>query len=679
MQMLFPSFLFGLAASAIPIIIHLLQLRRPQKVHFTNTEFIKQLELTVARQRRIKQWLVLLMRVLAVVFLVMAFCQPFIPARESSVGGMSSQVQVLVDTSPSMQAVNEAGETLLRTAIVEAQGLGKAYGPQQQFNLLQPRRGALTSVAYQAQLQDLSSNGRATTLQKKLASDVLVNARGPLYIFSDFQRNEVSARLLDAFRHQQEVVLVPATGRAIGNVFVDSVWVDDAFVRVRTNVGLHIRLRNGGQVATTDCPVKVFLGQQQVAAFRVSVAAGQAAVSVVQVQVADKTLAQGRIITEDAPVTFDNTYYFTLQPAAQIRVVELGVQPIALRLYNNEPVFNYTFNAIGAIDYGLLKTAGLVLVREVPQLSIGLQQALREVVRRGGSVVVVPSADKKSQASYQELFRSMGVGNPQWEVNATPEPREVAMPSEQNAFFQNVFGAQQRQVTMPRAAPVLRWGRTDDDILKFRDGESYLAGFRVGAGRLYVFAAPFAEQYSDFASHALFVPVLYRLAMLSYRNDQLPAYRLTQPAIALTVPAGGRAPEEASFRLVKDSLTLIPVQRLQGAELRLEMPVGLTAPGFYQLQRQNQIVTTLAFNQDKRESELATYSAADLRRLVGANHPNVRVLEGGVGAGIARYRAAQTGQPLWRYCVGAALACLLAEVLLLRRRGRTAKPVAVPG
>ena len=88
------------------------------------------------------------------------------------------------------------------------------------------------------------------------------------------------------------------------------------------------------------------------AAFRVSVKAGQSAISVVQVQVADKDMALGRVELEDRPVAFDNTYYFTLRPAAQIRVVEVGATPVSQRLYSNEPVFSYTFSAAGSVDYG---------------------------------------------------------------------------------------------------------------------------------------------------------------------------------------------------------------------------------------------------------------------------------------------------------------------------------------
>lgn len=684
MQLLFPSFLFGLATVSIPVIIHLLQLRKPQRLQFTNTEFIRQLALTTARQRRVEQWLLLLLRVAAVVFLVLAFCQPFIPARMRAALGAGNTTAVFVDTSPSMQVAAETNETLLQEAVAQAQNLGPLNaGSQARFELLNYKSKTLTANAYQAKLQDVAIDGHSVGLRGATATAMFPGAReeGPLYIFSDFQKNAVSTQLLSTLGAANgQVVLVAEAGKRAANVLVDSVWLDDAFVRAQTTIGLHIRLRNGGQLDAKDCPVKVFLGPQQVAAFRVTVAAGQVATSVVQVQVGGRELVRGRVMTEDVPVTFDNTYYFTLRPAAQISVLEIGPEPVAQRAYSNEPVFSYKFNSAAAVDYGLVKSADLILVREVPQVGAGLREALRGALRRGSSVVIVPPAEAKSQASYQQLFTYLGLGTAQWQaVTTPPELREVAMPPARQSFFQDVFGAQQRQVTMPRAAPVLRWARTDEDILKFQDGDSYLAEFRVGAGRAYVFAAPFATAYSDFTAHALFVPVLYRLAMLSYRNEQLPAYRLTQPALTLTVPmtAGGQT-DEASYQLVKDSLLLIPGQRIQERELRLEMPTGLVAPGFYQLRRKGRVVTTLAFNQDKRESELAAYSAAELRQLLGTTHPNVRVLDGGVGTAVARYRAEQTGQPLWRYCLALALACLLAEELLLRWR-RRAPPVKVAG
>ena len=495
--------------------------------------------------------------------------------------------------------------------------------------------------------------------------------RGPVYLFSDFQKSEAQPQVLQQVKNQGSVVLVPLVAKPTGNIYVDSVWLDDAFVRVRTNMALHLKFRNGGTAAVANCPVKVLLGDKQVAAFQVSVGAGQQAEATVQVQLLDTSLVLGQVVVQDAPVTFDNAYYFTMQPAAVINVVEIGEEPATRSVYGGEPLFAYSFTKSQSVDYEKLRRANLVLVREVPQLEAGLREALAKVVQRGGSVVVVPPADPKARASYHELFRGLGIGGEQWEpaADSGPARQEVVMPSGKDPFFKDVLGAQPQRVALPQVAPVLRVGRTGTDILRLRNGDGFLTEFNSGAGKTYIFAAPFARAYSDFTTHALFVPVLYRLAMMSYRTNQLPAYRLTTKALALKVATdkeltGGDA---ESYRLVHDSLTYIPVQRVQGGQLHLDMPVSLAIPGFYELRRQGKVVTTLAFNAAKRESELAAYSAAELRQLIGPNHPNVQVLENGARPEtLARYRAGQTGQPLWRYCLLLLLLCLLAEGLLLR-------------
>lgn len=675
MQLMYPWFLFGLLAVAMPMVIHLLQLRRPQRLLFTNTAFIREVELVTVRHRNLQRWLLLLTRILGLIALVFVFCQPFIPAKTSiqRVAG----TEVLVDNSFSMQGKSLGHSTLFADAVMQARGIGQKGSPSGQFRLINGGKGTSLASAYQAALDELKLSTQNPFLTLRNKTTAQPGNGNTLYIFSDFQKKGFDIKTLEGLKNRP-VVLVPLANSRTANLYVDSVWLDDAFVRVRTNVGLHVRVRNGGGVKLTDAPVKVFLAGRQVAAYRVAVESQQAVTLVVQVQLPNNELAIGRIATEDVPVTFDNSYYFTLQPAANIRVLEIGSEPVVRQLYANEPLFTYAFAKPQNVDYGVLQRANLVVVRELEHVDDGLRDGLRGVVMRGGSVVVVPSAATDGRDSYQQLFKTLGLGAAQWEASTTtPELREVALPSAREPFFRDVFGAQQRGATMPRVAPVLRWPRTGTDILRLRDGESYLASFASGAGQVYVFSAPFAQQYSDFVAHALFVPVMYRMAMLSYQSDQRPAYSLTQGSVTLKLPVAetsgntaGRA-DEASFRLVRDSLVLIPAQRVVTNELRMELPIGMDLPGFYQLQRGGKVQTILAFNQDKRESELAAYSADELRQLLGTNYPNITVVESGVdGAGLAKFRAEQTGQPLWRYFLGLALLALLAEALLVRFGGR---------
>ena len=665
MGFLFPGFLVGLVAVGVPIVIHLLELRRPQRVRFTNTGFIREVELVANRQRKVQQWLVLAARVMGLAALVLVFCQPFW-AGQSADKEVVSRVRVLVDGSVSMQAEGDGAKRLLEEAKEQAGALVKGYSGAVRFGLA-GERASYTAELAQKKLTELQPSALLTGAEL-LAGAVEETDNGPTYVFSDFQKSAMAPAQLKALGRGQ-TVLVPLVAQQQGNVYVDSVWFDDAFVRARTSLGLHVRLRNGGSAAVVQCPVKVFVGAQQVGALQTTVAAGARQDLTVQVQVPDNQAARCRVETGDVPVTFDNIFYFVLQPAAAIRVLEIGAEPLTRAVYGNEPLFSYAFATPGGLDYGALRTADLVLVREVAQPSAGLREALAAAAKRGASVVVVPGGEAAGHEAYQALFRALGAGEAQWEAaTASVETRELAMPGKQEPFFREVFGAQQRAVAMPRAAAVLRWARTGSDILRFKDGESYLAGFESGAGKVFVFAAPFAAKYSDFASHALFVPVLYRLAMQSYRREQQPAYRLTQAAVALELPGAGEASadnaDQTPLRLVLGTTELIPGQRVLGGQVRLEVPPGMSSPGFYQLKNGGKVLATLAFNADKRESELAAYSAAELRALVG---PTVRVLDGGpAGAGLTQLRASETGQPLWRYCLGLALLCLLAEAVLLR-------------
>ena len=577
---------------------------------------------------------------------------------------------MLVDNSSSMQLRGNESNSLFEEAVTRARGLGLALSAGRKIKLVGHGGNVLNQSAYRDKLETLKISTRNPFSElKKLHPG---EDKAALYIFSDFQKSVFNTKYLTEMGTRQTIILVPAMGKPTSNLYIDSVWLDDAFVRARTNVGLHVRVRNGGNIVAKECPVKVFLGQRQVAAFSVTVEAGAAVSSVVQVQMTDGALALGRVVTEDSPVIFDNTYHFTLQTAAAIRVLEIGTEPVLQQLYANEPLFAYGFTKPQSVNYAKLRQANLVVLREVMEINAGLRDGLRAVLKRGGNVVVVPSAKTVGQNSYQQLFKELGLGTVAWEAEtATPELREVAMPNAREPFFREVFGVQPRTVAMPRAAPVLRWARTGTDILRLRDGESYLASFASGTGQVYVFSAPFEKEYTDFATHALFVPVMYRMAMLSYHNEQLPAYRLGQETVRLEL-AGvadtitGRT-DEAGFRLVKDSLTLIPGQRVTGQGVRLDLPVDLDAPGFYQVRRKGKVLTTLAFNQDKKESELAAYSADELRRLIGPNRPNIRVLEGGTDAGSkVKFQAEEANRPLWRYFLVLALICLLAEALLVR-------------
>ena len=62
MQFKHPEILYALLLLVIPIIVHLFQLRRFQKVPFTNVAFLKEITLQTRKSSTIKKWMTLITR-----------------------------------------------------------------------------------------------------------------------------------------------------------------------------------------------------------------------------------------------------------------------------------------------------------------------------------------------------------------------------------------------------------------------------------------------------------------------------------------------------------------------------------------------------------------------------------------------------------------------------------------
>ena len=71
-----PWLLLGLAGAALPVIIHLIGRRNAPTQPFAAFDFLMAVNRRLARREKLRQWLLLLMRTLAVIALVMAVARP---------------------------------------------------------------------------------------------------------------------------------------------------------------------------------------------------------------------------------------------------------------------------------------------------------------------------------------------------------------------------------------------------------------------------------------------------------------------------------------------------------------------------------------------------------------------------------------------------------------------------
>ncbi|RAK62975.1 BatA domain-containing protein [Hymenobacter edaphi] len=667
MTLTHPWFLLGLLALGVPVFLHLYELRRPQRVLFTNVEFIREVKLLSAKQRRLQHLLVLGLRLGFMALLILLFCQPFIPASDQKTA-IGADTNVLIDASPSMTAETSQGKPMLEQGVEEIQSIARAFPRTAQYRIWNGRtpQGSMNADKLTEELDQLTASAASAGIGAELRQleNQLAGVKQTTFVASDFQKTGFGPADVRSLRGAGEVYLLPLTPRATANIYVDSVFSPEEFVRSNVELPLHVRLRNGGSQAAPNVQVRVFIGQRQVAAYTNTVPAGEMVENTMRVRLSGTATQYCRVEIEEQPVTYDNTYYFTLKPSGRIRVLDVsGSGTATQKLYPNETIFAYT-QLRPDNNTAAVAGADLVLIQGNSRLSSAWQTAVAEFVRRGGTLVVVPPTTTGLRAGYEQLWATLSLTSVRWTSGNAAQ--EVAVPNQQSPFFKDVFAEQTRQPDMPVATPVLSWGRSTTDVLQFRDGQPFLSGFRSGEGMVYLFASPLQTGFSTFAEHPLFVPVMYRLATLSKASEQLPAYRLTDRAVVLRPPVPATAGAEQVYKLRNDSNAYVPTQQVRNGRLYLQLPTPMRQPGYYQLTLNDQVLTTLAFNVDKKESELAQYSAEELRQLMAA-YPNVHVYEaGGERSAAAQLAEEHNGTPLWRYCLLGALLCLLGEVLVLR-------------
>ncbi len=702
MNFLYPSFLFGLLAVSVPIAIHLFNFRRTRRVFFTNVALLRTVQTETKSFRRLKHWLILACRCLFLACLVLAFAQPFIPSKNKL--GLSRQgvTSLYVDNSFSMQnerntkryldiATSKLDEllTLFRNATSLQLLTNDFSAAEQQAGTAESVRDRVTSIRFAHTPRTLETVYRR---QRNLLSSLNPGGRNQLFWFSDFQKStagDLSRLKIDT---TDRLFVVPLDAQPTKNVYVDSVWLTTPFIREMQNNTLNVKLTNAGRENVKNLPVRLYLDDSQTSTASASLPPGgpagatSATVSL-NFNVTTKGYHRGRIVFEDYPITFDNQYFFVIEASPAVRVLHLYEQKAGPSdrptdyvnvVYSDDSLFvKRSFNAQN-FDVGQLKETDLVVLEGVADVSGTLRTELERFVRQGGSLTIIPPS-APNIATYGPFLSALGINGLALNAQVTTAPSllPVAEPDRRNPFFQDVFqqSYQSEPLNMPSAAPVWRWS-AGNRLLSLRDGNPLLTQSKGGSasgqssGSVYVLANPLASAYGNVAEHALFVPIMYKMAALSVRAQRT-AYSFDDNLV--TIPVSNPS-ERAVYKLKREKLEIIPIQRTVGNQLLLEMPKSneLAAgqeveAGYYELQNsQGKTERLLAFNHGNQESTMDFYSADELRRIF-VNQPTVEVFDSiQDGDFVKALEQENIGRSFWKYFLLAALAFLLIEVGLVR-------------
>ena len=633
MQLQHPELLWGLLLLVLPILVHLLKLRRFRKTPFTNVSILRRILAESNKSSQLKKWLLLLSRLGLIAALVLAFSQPYKPSQATD---KKKDIVIYLDNSLSMQARGKT-TTLLQHAV---QDLLQSIPSDLRFTLMTQSEifPDVLVADLQERLLDLDFSpqtlgGEEIRLRAESRFSDADSTDRQLWVFSDFQgwdggtwENWDRARVL----------AIPYRADSPSNISIDTAFL------VQENpekTELNVRLTLHGEIENS--PVSLYQGDQLIAKTG-GESLGDGAVRARFTLPASGPL-KGTLQVTDNGLAYDNTLFLTRNEPPRLRVLGIGPIPASYlnRIFTPEE-FNLQQTPLRELDYSILEQQHLVLLNELEEIPESLSRALQEFLRQGGSLVIIPSYDANT-ASYNRFLNALGVG-----LNSRVDGEILITEINiDHPLLRDVFEKEIENFDYPASESYYPLEGGLPGIIGFQNGQSFLSG-QEG---LYLFSSPLSSNYSSFRQSPLIVPSLYAIGKQSLPGAALYFQVGQQGQLDLEVTLQ----EDEILQLSGSGSTFIPRQQSFARKTRLFFGPQPGLAGNYEIKNQGEGLQQVSFNYPRTE-QIA--EAGDL-----ALPASFEILPD-IDSLVSQYQNRNRITPLWKWFVILALVFVLAEMIL---------------
>jgi hypothetical protein len=682
-----PALLGGLAALALPILIHLLLKRRRLKVRFSTLRFFQAADQRARQRRRLRQWLLLAARLLAVTLLVAAFARPYLartaPSRPAT---RPLRVALILDRSASMsardsgglrweRALAEARARLARLQPGDTAALIEAGSPAQVLLPLSPPAEVLRRLERIEPGFGAADLGDALGQADSLLAGGTSAETNEVWVASDLQRNSCVSVPLHPLRRDAALRTL-----AVGDGSAPNAAVTGLQCGTGLGVASAVTLTSFAEDAL-EGRLRVLLDGKAILDQALNLRPG----SVTNLPLSLTNLAPGwhsaqaGFECEDS-LALDNTRYAAFYAASPTRV--LVVEPRKnVRPFQEESLFLAKALNPGGAGEGLASTGFLVdkcgpedlasrlrgaarpsvvMVPGLPQLPGGAGVVLGQFVREGGGLVLFVGEGLSPREYNRELAELLPAPlraldretRPGWRLQEFDPDSPIFAP------FRTAEGG---NLALPEFTRRFLFSDAPETavVARFHDGVPALMCRQVGNGKVLLVNTSADTTWTDWPRHRTFVPWVHGMAhFLSRAGDAGPKSGLAAADLVAGQEAEleGFAPGQALH--LRGGAAEVPLRA--DAAGQCVVP-GTLRPGIWSMTDEGgPEIRRLAVNLPAAESDLAAMPAREFEE-------SVRRREAAAQAGIFASGGGEGRKEYDGLMLAGLLGLLLAELALANR------------
>ncbi|MCX8010703.1 MAG: VWA domain-containing protein [Ignavibacteria bacterium] len=693
MTFLNPLVLIGLIASSIPIIIHLLNLRKLKVIEFSSLKFLKEMQKNKMRKIRIKQLLLLVLRVLAITFLVLAFSRPAV--KNISVAGLGSQVKstvvILLDNSLSMSLSDKRGEYLnqAKQKAIEILNLAEEgdeiyflklseLNPQEEkFNPVS--KGIAERLIRSTEISFIRKNYSDALICVSKILEATTNISKEIFLISDLQRTNIPnselslERLYDA---NTMLYVIDIGTKTFTNYSVDSIQIRDKIFELSKPLNLQASITNYNEANVLDLNTNLYLNAQKSSQKGVDIPAKNTK----QIEFSGKLKESGfvpiKIEIEDDDFLYDNSNYSSVYVPEKIKILlatdsqqEAGFISLALSQKFEETsqsiieINQTTPSLINSFNFEKYDIIFLVGIE-----GLNVASKLKSFVENGGRIILLPTS-KSNPITFNnftqlfEISNMQGVSGSKTDKNSFNRFDKIDFA---HPIMQNIFQDEsKRKIESPKIYYSFNYKPSiqSTSIIDLQNSYSFLIEHRFKLGKMFLFTTALDFNWSDFALKGIFLPLLNRLVVYASAQENKTASFIVGENFSVNLP---RTTSKNIKLIFPDGREKI-LETIQTENNSIVEINGLDIPGNYRLVSENNTVKMISINLDPLESNLAKVESFELEKFVAKISKNLKLkifpAERDIVQSIKQERL---GTELWKFFLVLTLACLALEMIIAR-------------
>lgn len=685
MNFLNPFVLFGLAAATIPLLLHLLSLKRLRTIPFSSLRFLQQIEHSKVRRLRMQQWLLLLVRTLLIVFIVMAFARPTLQTTLPVVGvEQRSSIVILIDNSFSMGISDQGGQrfeqgrSIARSIITSLQeGDEVAVLPlvpdfQGQSVGFTRLLGSATAVVDAMEISYAKATWADALVNASVLLETASNPVKEIILITDGQRHHFNRDGNDTLiRGNTTIIVVPVGQGGIAvspNFSVDSLKLLTQVPQLGRVVEVEAYVRNHSNVEKPEASATLLFNGVAVSRQLFNIGGGQTKTVVLTAPVQSAGAVAVSVELDPDGISYDNVRHlgFILPPPPDISVlgspnrvhwVNLALSAGAGMLASPD-IRNYsTPEALQSRDASM----SVLIVCEAVTSPAAKDVIIRHVSSGGSAVIFADTGGVNAQ-----LLGSMGMPTESI-LSAGETPLDVTRVEVSHPLFSGVFrpgtdGGIAENPLIKRLLP-LKGGET---LIHTQLG-GLLSTFRHGFGRVLYFAVPPTTEWSSLPMTGLFAATLFRgsyyLSGADYTGITAPvgesAVLDIAPALATSAALSIRLPDGT---IVGANPTVTTTS------VRVQVPLSPTPGVAVLIKADSTDIAVIAYGTNPVESVQEYVDRDETESIVQqtTDRPGLVVVHRNDDGYRDIRSAVRAGSELWSLFVALALLCVIAEMIVAR-------------